>query len=225
MVGHRNDGSWEWSHQSQTILVSAHTTSTKAPTVYPWHYNRYFTFHLAGPARPVRPVRFWPYHFSVAIIISRRRLPAICIQFEGSGTHVVALNWRSKYEMASCSRFVVPELLPTPHQPSTGFVFPRRAFGIKNVVWRSFQRIWLNQWYSEVLLCAQSAHYHDISFPRRRMRWKAEISDSAVQSTRVLRELIQTSENEGENFFSRASRGKIGATSLYALPSALAGPL
>jgi len=53
--------------------------------------------------------------------------------------------------MASCSRFVVPELPPTPHQPSTGFVFPRRAFGIKNVVWRSFQRIWLNQRYSEVL--------------------------------------------------------------------------
>jgi len=34
------------------------------------------------------------------------------------------------------------------------------------------------------------------------MTQKAEISDSAVQSTRVLRELIQTSENEGENFFS-----------------------
>ena len=49
-------------------------------------------------------------------------------------------------EMASCSRFIVPELPLTPHQPSAGFVFPKRAFGIKNVVWRSFQRTWLNQW-------------------------------------------------------------------------------
>jgi len=51
------------------------------------------------------------------------------------------------------------------------------------------------------------------------MTRKAEISDSAVQSTRVLREFIQTSENEGENFLLRASRGKIGTRRLYALGS------
>ena len=40
--------------------------------------------------------------------------------------------WRSidecstcmQFEKASCSHFVVPELPPTPHQPSAGFVFP-----------------------------------------------------------------------------------------------------
>jgi len=46
------------------------------------------------------------------------------------------------------------------------------------------------------------------------MTRKAEISDSAVQSTRVLRELIQTSENEGENFLSalRADRSALRAS-------------
>ena len=33
------------------------------------------------------------------------------------------------------------------------------------------------------------------------MTWKAEVSDSAVQSTTVLQEPIQTTENEGELFF------------------------
>ena len=33
--------------------------------------------------------------------------------------------------MASCSRFVVPDLPLTPHQPS-GHRFPKRAFGKKN---------------------------------------------------------------------------------------------
>jgi len=34
------------------------------------------------------------------------------------------------------------------------------------------------------------------------MTWKAEVSDSAVQSATVLREPIQTTENEGEKIFS-----------------------
>jgi len=34
------------------------------------------------------------------------------------------------------------------------------------------------------------------------MTWKAEVSDSAVQSMTVLREPIQTTENEGEKNFS-----------------------
>jgi len=44
------------SHQSQTILLSAHCASTKAPTVttqlYLWHYNRYFTFAYNNRTHP-----------------------------------------------------------------------------------------------------------------------------------------------------------------------------
>ena len=38
------------------------------------------------------------------------------------------------------------------------------------------------------------------------MTWKAEVSDSAVQSTMVLREPIQTTENEGEKNFPHFAR-------------------
>ena len=32
-----------------------------------WRMSRvHHASNKAGPARPVRPVRFWPYHFSVA---------------------------------------------------------------------------------------------------------------------------------------------------------------
>ena len=53
------------------------------------------------------------------------------------------------------------------------------------------------------------------------MTWKAEVSDSAVQSTMVLREPIQTTENEGEKIFHTLHV----ATRLYTLPSAVAVPL
>ncbi len=44
-------------------------------------------------------------------------------------------TWK-KLTMASCLRFVVPDLPCTPHQPSgSQVVFPKRAFGKKNVVW------------------------------------------------------------------------------------------
>jgi len=70
-----------------------------------------------------------------------------------------------QFEMASYSRFIVLELPPTPHQLSAGFVFPWRAFGID--------------------------FFHSVM---SRMTQKAEVSDSAVQSTMVLREPIQTTE-------------------------------
>jgi len=77
-----------------------------------------------GPARPVRQVRFWPYHFLVA-------LQLVGMDYKAPGG-VAPTWWRSidvnvvhacssNCEMASCSRFVVLEL---PHQLSTGFVFP-----------------------------------------------------------------------------------------------------
>lgn len=49
--------------------------------------------------------------------------------------------------MASCSRLrVIPDLPPAPHQPSESFVYPKRTFRKKNVVWRSFQQAWFKQW-------------------------------------------------------------------------------
>ena len=48
--------------------------------------------------------------------------------------------------MASCSCFqVIPDLSLTP-QPSASFVYPKRIFGKKNIVWRSFQQAWFKQW-------------------------------------------------------------------------------
>ena len=118
-----------------------------------------------GPARPVRQVRFWPYHILVNL-----RLVGVGYTVGGSGTHVVALNWcecsaRVQFETASCSLFVVLELPPTPHQLSGGFVFPWRAFGI--------------DFFRSVM---------------SRMTHKAEVSDSAVQSMTVLQEPILTTE-------------------------------
>ena len=48
---------------------------------------------------------------------------------------------------SSCSRFhSIPDLPPAPHQPTASFVYSKRAFGKKNVVWRSFQQAWFKQW-------------------------------------------------------------------------------
>ena len=100
---------------------------------------------------PAQPVRFWSYHFFLGhhlIEWAWANSPSPCRR--GCGTHV-ALSIRSQgcnYTMASssCSRFVVPDLPPARHQPSRCFVFPKRTFGKKNVVWRSFQQSWFNQW-------------------------------------------------------------------------------
>ena len=49
--------------------------------------------------------------------------------------------------MASCSvSFSPPEIPDTPHQPGQGFKFPKRSFGKKTVVKRSFQAAWFQQW-------------------------------------------------------------------------------
>ena len=57
------------------------------------------------------------------------------------------------------------------------------------------------------------------------MTWKAEVSDSAVQSTMVLREPIQTTEKWKVKKIFRTSRGETVATRLYTLPLAVAVPL
>ena len=51
--------------------------------------------------------------------------------------------------MASCvtSRaFQVVNLPPAPHQPPASCIFPKRSFGKKNIVLRSFQQTWFRQW-------------------------------------------------------------------------------
>jgi len=53
------------------------------------------------------------------------------------------------------------------------------------------------------------------------MTWKAEVSDSVVQSTMVLREPIQTTEKWRRKKFARASRREISTTHLYTLPLAV----
>ena len=46
------------------------------------------------------------------------------------------------------------EVPDSPHQPGNQFKFPKRSFGKKNVVQRSFQHSWFSKWqflhYSEV---------------------------------------------------------------------------
>ena len=67
---------------------------------------------------------------------------------------LLALGLRSLATvMASCSRFQgIPDLPPAPHQRSTSFVYPKCAFGKKNIVWRSFQQamdlvaLWWSEW-------------------------------------------------------------------------------
>lgn len=38
------------------------------------------------------------------------------------------------------------DLPPTPNQPGPSFKFPKRSFGIKSVVHRSFQHSWFSKW-------------------------------------------------------------------------------
>ncbi len=42
-------------------------------------------------------------------------------------------------------KFVLPDLPPVPHHPVESFVFPKRPFGRKSVVWRSCQGAWFKQ--------------------------------------------------------------------------------
>ena len=40
----------------------------------------------------------------------------------------------------------LPEVSNTPHQPGSGFKFPKRSFGKKSVVSRAFQLSWFKRW-------------------------------------------------------------------------------
>ena len=49
--------------------------------------------------------------------------------------------------MASvCQLSNLPEIPDRPHQPGPEFKFPKRSFGRKNVVFRSFQLSWFRHW-------------------------------------------------------------------------------
>ena len=48
--------------------------------------------------------------------------------------------------MATCSSSAeFPDITVSPHQP-VDFNFPKRPFGVKSIVYRSFQATWFKQW-------------------------------------------------------------------------------
>ena len=47
--------------------------------------------------------------------------------------------------MASCEKFVLPDLPPVSHHPCDIFVYTKRPFGRKAVVWRSCKGSWFKQ--------------------------------------------------------------------------------
>ncbi len=44
------------------------------------------------------------------------------------------------------SRFTLPDLPPAPNHPADNFVFPKKSFGKKQIVWRSCQAPWFKRW-------------------------------------------------------------------------------
>ncbi len=71
------------------------------------------------------------------------------------------------------SRFSLPELPSVPHHPPDGFSFPKRPFGSKKVVMRSFQASWFKQWsflhYDELKDVAY-CHICVTAFKQKKMR-------------------------------------------------------
>ena len=51
----------------------------------------------------------------------------------------VATTMANSCAAANVSRTALPEIPLSPHQPGAGFKFPKRSFGKKTVVTRSFQ--------------------------------------------------------------------------------------
>ena len=48
--------------------------------------------------------------------------------------------------MATSLATVCDDVPDSPHQPEPDFAFPKRSFGKKTVVKRSFQHSWFNKW-------------------------------------------------------------------------------
>ena len=87
----------------------------------------------------MRPVRLWPHHFFETLIFFLRvrghvqLLVHVCIATKMS---------LSKYFQA---KLPTPSVAEKPHQPLS-FKFPKREFGKKSVVKRSFQPQWFARW-------------------------------------------------------------------------------
>ena len=59
------------------------------------------------------------------------------------------MNAEKRVAMASVSAVTesgLPAISDSPHQPGAGTIFPKRSFGKKSVVFRSFQSSWFQQW-------------------------------------------------------------------------------
>ena len=105
----------------QIVYCGYSNECTSASLIRPYSYKYPHCSHcqLAGPARPVRQVQFWQYHF----LISRHGLYSLGGVARTWWHSIDECSTCMQFEKASCSRFVVPELLLTPHQPSAGLVF------------------------------------------------------------------------------------------------------
>ena len=94
----------------------------------------------AGPAQAVRLVWFWPDQYfgeTWAWLTSTTwAWPPNIAWLDGSMMAIANVGVLSN----------LPEIPDRPHQPGQGFKFPKRSFGKKNVVLRSFQQSWFTQW-------------------------------------------------------------------------------
>ena len=99
----------------------------------------------------------------------------------------VAHTWLALRLVLNCNGQLLAlccaDLPPTPHQPS-GHRFPKRAFGKKTVVWRSFQQSWFNQWtwlhYDEA---NDLAYCHTCVSGFKQQKMKASNADPVIVSS------------------------------------------
>ncbi len=91
-------------------------------------------------------------------------------------------------------KFVLPDLPPVPHHPVESFVFPKRPFGRKSVVWRSCQGAWFKQWpflhYDEVNDVGY-CHICITAFKEKKMR-SSSADPSFVSSSLYLLFIVAT---------------------------------
>ena len=81
----------------------------------------------------------------------------------------------------------LPDIPERPHQPGPDFKFPKRAFGKKSVVFRSFQHSWFKQWmflhYDEK---NDLAYCHTCVMGFKQKKMKASKADPAFVCTVVV---------------------------------------
>ena len=99
----------------------------------------------------------------------------------------VATTMANSCAAANVSRTALPEIPLSPHQPGAGFKFPKRSFGKKTVVTRSFQASWFQQGpflhYDEA---NDLAYCHTCVTGFKEKKMKSSKSDPAFVSWRMI---------------------------------------